>query len=47
MNLGVSYQSKLQYKVAFEFNDSHVSKRDLANIISPLDELWRKGKIDW
>lgn len=25
----------------------HVSKRDLVNIISPLDELWRKGKIDW
>ncbi len=25
----------------------HVSKKDLVNIISPLDELWRKGKIDW
>jgi len=25
----------------------HVSKKDLINIISPLDDLWRKGKIDW
>ena len=25
----------------------HVSKKDLVNIISPLDDLWRKGKIDW
>jgi integrase/recombinase XerD len=24
----------------------HVSKRDLINVISPLDDLWRKGKID-
>ena len=25
----------------------HVSKNNLVNIISPLDDLWRKGKIDW
>ncbi len=25
----------------------HVSKKALVNIISPLDDLWRKGKIDW
>jgi integrase/recombinase XerD len=25
----------------------HVSKKELANIMSPLDDLWRKGKIDW
>lgn len=25
----------------------HVSKKDLVNIISPLDDLWQKGKIDW
>ena len=25
----------------------HVSKKDLVNIISPLDDLWRKGKITW
>lgn len=25
----------------------HVSKKDLVNIASPLDDLWRKGKIDW
>ena len=25
----------------------HVSKKDLVNIISPLDDLWRRGKIDW
>ncbi len=25
----------------------HVSKKELVNIISPLDDLWRKGKIDW
>lgn len=25
----------------------HVSKKDLVNIPSPLDDLWRKGKIDW
>ena len=25
----------------------HVSKKDLVNIISPLDDLWRKGKIEW
>ena len=25
----------------------HVSKKDLVNIVSPLDDLWRKGKIDW
>ena len=23
----------------------HVSKKDLVNISSPLDDLWRKGKI--
>ena len=25
----------------------HVSKKALVNIISSLDDLWRKGKIDW
>jgi site-specific recombinase XerD len=25
----------------------HVSKKQLVNIISPLDDLWNKGKIDW
>ena len=25
----------------------HVSKKQLVNIISPLDDLWSKGKIDW
>jgi len=25
----------------------HVSKKDLVNIISPLDDLWRKGKLEW
>lgn len=25
----------------------HVSKQQLVNIVSPLDDLWRKGKIDW
>lgn len=25
----------------------HVSKKELVNIISPLDDLWRQGKIDW
>ena len=25
----------------------HVSKKELVNIISPLDDLWRKGKINW
>lgn len=25
----------------------HVSKKNLVNIISPLDDLWRKGKIEW
>ncbi|MBI1344208.1 MAG: tyrosine-type recombinase/integrase [Terrimonas sp.] len=25
----------------------HVSKRALVNIISPLDDLWKKGKIAW
>lgn len=25
----------------------HVSKSVLVNIISPLDDLWKKGKIDW
>jgi hypothetical protein len=25
----------------------HVSKKQLVNIISPLDDLWVKGKIDW
>lgn len=25
----------------------HVRKEQLVNIISPLDDLWRKGKIDW
>jgi integrase/recombinase XerD len=25
----------------------HVSNKDLVNIISPLDDLWRKGKIEW
>ena len=25
----------------------HVSKKDLVNIASPLDDLWRKGKIEW
>jgi site-specific recombinase XerD len=25
----------------------HVSKKDLVNIASPLDDLWRKGKVNW
>ncbi|MEI9943774.1 MAG: tyrosine-type recombinase/integrase [Chitinophagaceae bacterium] len=25
----------------------HVSNKQLVNIVSPLDDLWRKGKIDW
>jgi site-specific recombinase XerD len=25
----------------------HVSKKQLVNITSPLDDLWEKGKIDW
>jgi site-specific recombinase XerD len=25
----------------------HVSKKNLVNIISPLDDLFKKGKIDW
>ena len=25
----------------------HVSKKDLVNIVSPLDDLWRKGIIEW
>ena len=25
----------------------HVSKKDLVNIASPLDDLWRKGKVEW
>lgn len=25
----------------------HVSKKDLVNIISPLDDLWRKGQLEW
>lgn len=25
----------------------HVSKKQLVNIVSPLDDLWNKGKIDW
>jgi integrase/recombinase XerD len=25
----------------------HVSKRALVNIVSPLDDLWKKGKLDW
>jgi len=25
----------------------HVSKKELVNIISPLEDLWRKGKINW
>lgn len=25
----------------------HVSKKDLVNIVSPLDDLWRKGKVAW
>ena len=25
----------------------HVSKKQLINIISPLDDLWQRGKIDW
>ena len=25
----------------------HVSKKDLVNIVSPLDDLWRKEKVDW
>jgi integrase/recombinase XerD len=25
----------------------HVRKERLVNIISPLDDLWRKGKIQW
>lgn len=25
----------------------HVSKKELINIPSPLDDLWRKGKIEW
>ena len=26
---------------------THVSKKALVNIISPLDDLFRNGKIDW
>jgi integrase/recombinase XerD len=25
----------------------HVSKKNLVNVLSPLDDLWRKGKIEW
>ena len=25
----------------------HVSRRQLVNVISPLDDLWRRGKIEW
>ncbi len=25
----------------------HVIKKELVNIITPLDDLWQKGKIDW
>ena len=25
----------------------HVSKKVLINITSPLDDLWRKGKVNW
>ena len=25
----------------------HVTRQQLVNIVSPLDDLWRKGKIDW
>ena len=25
----------------------HVSKKDLVNIVSPLDDLWRKGQLEW
>jgi integrase/recombinase XerD len=25
----------------------HVKREQLVNIISPLDDLWRSGKIDW
>ena len=25
----------------------HVKKEQLVNIISPLDDLWRTGKLDW
>lgn len=25
----------------------HVSKKSLVNVVSPLDDLWKKGKIDW
>lgn len=25
----------------------HVSKKELVNIVSPLDDLWAKGKIQW
>ena len=25
----------------------HISKKDLVNIPSPLDDLWRKGKVNW
>ncbi len=25
----------------------HVGKKNLVNIVSPLDDLWKRGKIDW
>lgn len=25
----------------------HVSKKDLVNIVSPLDDLWKKGNLEW
>lgn len=25
----------------------HVSKKELVNIVSPLDDLWKSEKIDW
>ncbi len=25
----------------------HVSKKQLVNIVSPLDDLWRKGGLEW
>ena len=25
----------------------HVAKAQLVNVVSPLDDLWKKGNIDW
>ena len=25
----------------------HVSKKQLVNIVSPLDDLWQRGKVEW